>query len=144
MTNQLRLRLAPTAPDDDGITIYVTPDVAEDLKSDLEASGYKTSWGLEHSLGVEDLIIGIASVATAAGGLGGLAAVLSAFFHKNQHRSITLKSGEDEITLTGLPSGETKAVIENYLDRVVRDQQKALDDSWHRILDETGDLRNDE
>jgi len=143
MTTSLRIRLAPSAPDEDGITIYVTPDVAEDLKADLEASGYKTSWGLEFAFGAEDLIIAIASVATAAGGLGGLAAVLTAFFHKNQHRSITMKSGDNEITLTGLAKGETEAIVQTLIDRVA-EQQKALDDSWHRILEETEDPGKDE
>lgn len=136
MSSHIRIGLAPIAPDDEGIKIYVSPDEAEDLKADLEASGYDTSWAFEHALGVDDLIIAVAAVGTAVGGLNGLAAVLNAFFHKNQHRSITVKSGDEEATLTGMSKEETKAIIDSYLDRVV-DQQAALDESWHRILKET-------
>ena len=73
---------------------------------------------MEHAFGVEDLIIGVAAAAGAVGGLNGVAAVLNAFFHKNQHRSITLKSGDDEMTLTGLSKSESQAVIEAHLKRL--------------------------
>lgn len=136
MGQALRLRMSPSAPDEDGVKIYVTPDVADGLKAELEANGYETSWGLEAAFGVDDLIIVIASVAGAVGGLNGLANVLNAFFHKHQHRSITIKSGDEEVTLSGLSKHETKAALEDALDRVAQ-RQKALDESWHQILDET-------
>lgn len=138
MPNELRIRLAPMAPDDDSINIYVTPEDGEALKADLEANGYETSWALEHAFGVNDLIIAVMAVGTAIGGLNGLAAVLNAFFYKNQHRSITLRSGDNEITLTGMPEAQMQPVIKAYLDQV-GEQQKSLDESWHRILEETDD-----
>lgn len=138
MVRAMRVRLSPSVPDEDGMTIHVTPDVADALKLELEAGGYQTSWGLEAAFGADDAIIVIASVAGAVGGLNGLANLLNSFFHRHQYRSITLTSGDEEVTLRGLSKHETQSVVQNSLDRVV-ERQKALDERWHQVLRETDD-----
>lgn len=138
MTQALRVRLAPAAPDEDGMKIYVPADVADSLKTELEDNGYQTSWGLEKAFGVDDAIIVVASLTAAPKILNGVANILRAVFDRNQHRSITLESGDVEVTLNGLSEQETKTAVQKALDRVV-EGQKASDENWHKILEETDD-----
>jgi hypothetical protein len=139
MTDQLRVQLAPVAPGEYSLKIYVSADAGAELRADLDAAGFETSEMAEFAFGVDDAIIGV----VALGGLGGIAKVLNAFFHKNQHKSITLKSGDTEVTVTGMSKGETEDIIQKCLTGV-DEQQKSLDESWQRILEETGENAADD
>lgn len=135
---ELRVHLAPIAPGDYSLKIYVTADAGAELRADLDAAGFETTQMAEFAFGVDDAIIGVVALAASVGGLNGIAAVLNAFFHKNQHRSITMKSGGTDVTVTGMSKAETEAIVQRCLNGV-EEQQKSLDESWQRILEETGD-----
>lgn len=54
-------------------------------------------------------------VGSFAAGLSGLAAVLRAFFHRHQHRSLTFVQGETTVEVKGMSDADMEALIERAL-----------------------------
>ena len=91
--------------------------------------GSYQSRGLELAAGPE-LAILIAAFGT-AGGLHGLAAVLNAWFSRNEHKSITLTRGDETLDMKGLSKKEREKLIKRLLGDAQQEQLQR-NEEWKR------------
>lgn len=115
---QVLLELGHTG--DQTFNVRVSPHAAAEMRALMEAEGVYSGGVLEHSAGSELAILAGSFV----GGLGGLAAVLKAYVHRNQHKSITFSHGEESVLLQGYGEEEAKRLIDEALDGLHRRQQQ--------------------
>lgn len=75
------------------------------LSSALHADGIETSFAIQESVEVPELAALIVSIGT---GLGGVAAVLSAYLRRHQDKSILMERGGTRYELKGMSVDEMK------------------------------------
>lgn len=135
----IRLVIGTAIPGDEAIYFRVSPDAADELQALMEAEGVFGSRALEHSVGPElAILIGLFG---ATGGLHGLAAVLNAWFHRNEHKSITVTCGDETLQLTGLSTKEREAIIGRMLEHTHRENLRR-NEEWKRITGDGGTTPN--
>ncbi|MBX7135518.1 MAG: hypothetical protein K1X67_22850 [Fimbriimonadaceae bacterium] len=133
-----RLVISTAIPGDEAIYLRVSPEVADDLQALMEEQGVFESRALEHAAGPE-LAILIASFGT-VGGLHGIAAAMSAWFQRNEHKSVTLTRGHETLELHGLSRSDREAVVDRFLADAHQVQLKR-NEEWMRLSesdDESG------
>lgn len=136
MTNdEIRLALAPSHPGATDVKLYISPGFKDEISQLADVEGLAVGEGIELSQG-QDLALLIVQVLGGVGGLKGLAAVLNAFFSRHQHKKVTVKVGEETVSVEGLSQPEAEATVSRLLDKV-SEQQRQLNDSWDRIQQET-------
>lgn len=123
----VRLGLGHTG--DQALYVRVSPNAASEMRELMEAHGVFSGEIMEFSAGTE-LIIYAGSI---AGGLGGLAAVLTAYFNRNQNKSINFSYGEDTVELRGYSEDAVNRLVGLTLE-ILREEQLARDREWKRIM----------
>lgn len=132
----VRVRLDHGYPGDLTLCLRVSPDAAPEIRELMEAQGVFSGEILEHAAGPELIVL----AGSFAGGLGGLAAVLTAYFHRNRHKSITFSAGDESMELKGYSDDEAKSLIVETLEDL-RAKQLERDKEWKRAL---GDEKDDD
>lgn len=131
---RVRVRLSLGHTGDQNLLVRVSPSAADEMRDLLEAEGVFDGGILEMSAG-PDLMIYAASFAS---GLGGLAAVLRVFFHRNSDKSVEFSVGEFTATMTGYSAEEVESLVDKTLADLHR-QQLEQDKEWRRVLGRDGD-----
>lgn len=126
----LRLVIGNAIPGDEAIYFRVSSQAADELQALMEEEGVFESRGLEHAAGPE-LAILIAAFGT-AGGLHGLAAVLNAWFRRNEHKSVTLTRGDETHDMKGLSKRERAELINRLLGDA-HEEQLRRNQEWKGI-----------
>jgi hypothetical protein len=129
---ELRLTLGHTG--DEMLYLRVSPAHAEDLQETLEAEGVYSGQIVELSAGPSLLVL----AGSFAGGLGGLAAALTAFFHRNRHKRIRFTHGDTTIELEGYSDDGAKALFDAALE-AAKQRQLERDAEWERVMKEMDD-----
>jgi hypothetical protein len=132
--DHLELRIGLGHAGDQTLTLRVSPSAATQLREMMAAGGVFAGEILEFSSGPE-LIIYAGSF---AGGLTGLAAVLRAFFHRNQYKSITFSQGDGSVDLKGYSESQANRLIDATL-KQMHAKQMERDEQWQRILGHAGE-----
>jgi len=114
---------------DQALYLRVTPDAAPELKQDLEDAHVYAGEILEFTAG-QELVIYAGSIAA---GLGSLAAALSAFFHRNQHKSISFSHDGEPVEIKGYSEQASQRLINRVLEEAAQ-KQFEQDTECRRIL----------
>lgn len=115
---------------DQTLFLRVSFDAADDLRAGLEAEGVYVGEAQEAHLGPELAIL----IGSFAGGLGGLAAVLNAFFGRHRHKRFIFRHDGMEIDLSGRGEDEIARLVDDELRRQ-HERQLAEDAEWQRMKD---------
>jgi hypothetical protein len=134
--NTIRVKLEPAIPGEKLLKIRITPGFDAELSEMLEAEGYPTGKIREFSVGGDLATLAVRFAASPGVDLAGIAAVLSAFLRKNQHKSVSVSSGEQTANVQGFSDKKTRELLELVL-KDVEIKQRELDASWARIQAET-------
>lgn len=126
-TIQIRLTLGHAGDGD--LDVRVSPFAAEELKADLEEHGVFNGNILEFSA-VSTLAIYAASIGS---GGAGLAAALTAFFHRNRHKRIEITTEKGAVKVTGLSKDDAMTVMTHAVNEMIRAQAEN-DAAWVRAL----------
>lgn len=116
------------------LDVRVSPQVADEMQSDLEHESVYQGNVLELSAG-QDLMILAASI---LGGGGGLAAALTAFFYRNRHKSVKFSYGDDSVEIVGYDEATTRRLMADVVESMQR-QQAQRDAEWRRVLGKSGE-----
>lgn len=111
------------------LDVRVSPEAADEMRSDLEAEGIFTGNILEFSAAQQLAILG----ASILGGGGGLAAALTAFLHRNRHKAVSFRRGDIEVQVSGHSEEASKRLIANAVEEMISLQRKR-DAEWKRVL----------
>lgn len=128
----VRLGLGP--PGDLNLLVRVSPHAAAEMRDLMEAHGVFSGEVVEFSVGPE-LIIYAGSITA---GLGGLAAVLRAFFDKNRNKSLKFSRGEVTVEMHGYSEAATSRLLDQSLEEL-RAKQLERDREWQRITKDEDD-----
>lgn len=102
------------------IQVRTQIESAMGLSSALRADGIETSFAIQESVEVPDLAALIVSVGT---GLGGVAAVLSAYLRRHQDKSVLVERDGRRYELKGMSVGEIESLLNRMLREAVEKQR---------------------
>lgn len=103
------------------IQVRTQMESAMRLSNALRADGIQTSFAIQESVEVPDLAALIVSIGT---GLGGVAAVLSAYLRRHQDKSILIDRDGTRYELKGLSVDEMESVLDRMLRNAVEEQRR--------------------
>jgi hypothetical protein len=114
------------------VSMEVAPELSQLLKSEDAFSGFV----IQESAEVQQFAALLASFGT---GLGGVAAVLHAFFNRHKSRSVTFIHKGEAIEIKGMSQKDTDAVIDRFLESSADQQRKNLEELDYRFPSERDD-----
>lgn len=101
------------------IQVRTQTESTMELSSALRADGIKTSFVIQESVEVPDLAALVVSIGT---GLGGVAAVLSAYLRRHQDKSILMARDGTRYELKGMSVIEMESLLNQMLAKAAADQ----------------------
>ncbi|SFB78381.1 hypothetical protein SAMN04487968_101498 [Nocardioides terrae] len=122
------IRIGLGFPEDQTLDVRISPHAADEMQELLDAEGVYAGRIHEASASQQLAIL----AASFGGGLGGVAAALTAYFHRNRHKGIKFSRGDTSIDLTGYSDEQAKGLIRETLEEL-RKEQLERDEEWRRI-----------
>lgn len=124
----IHIRIGLGFPEDQTLDVRISPHAADEMQELLDAEGVYAGRIHEASASQQLAIL----AASFGGGLGGVAAALTAYFHRNRHKGIKFSRGDTSIDLTGYSDEQAKGLIRETLEEL-RKEQLERDEEWRRI-----------
>lgn len=118
---QLVVVLGPGGRTGSYIQVRTQPGAAMELNRAFASAGLDTSFSIQASAGVSDLVPLIVSIGT---GLGGAAAVLSAWVRRHQDRAVLMQRDGTSFEVKGMSPAEVEDLIGRLLEKAAEDQRK--------------------
>ena len=118
-TDTLTIWIGPAADPRPGLQIRAAQGHVMELAHDLRAADALLGFPMQASLAVEMSAV----LASTAGGIHGVAAVIRAFASRHSHRRVLLKTRDgDTIEISGASPSEQQALLETLLARLNEQQ----------------------
>ena len=103
------------------IQVRTQMDAAMSLSRSLRAEGIKSSFSIQESIEVPELAALVVSIGT---GLGGVAAVLSAYLRRHQDKAILVERDGTRYELKGMRPDEMERQLDRLLNQAADDQRR--------------------
>lgn len=116
----LVLAIGPGGRAGDFIQLRTQMDSAMALSTALRTANIQTSFAIQESVEVPDLAALVVSIGT---GLGGVAAVLSAYLRRHQDKAILMERDGTRYELKGMSPDEMETRLNRMLERAAEDQR---------------------
>jgi hypothetical protein len=114
------LAVGPGGGPGEVVQLRVNHESAIELAGLMKGEGVFEGFAVQESADIPALAAIVASI---AGGLGGVAAVLNAFFKRHQHRAVLFERDGTRYELKGMSQADMKELIDRTLDRARQDQR---------------------